>query len=149
MITGVDLVQAQILVAAGEPLPFSQADIGFSGHAVECRINAEDPERFIPQPGTIDAFHAPGGPGVRVDSHIYDSYTIPPNYDSMIGKLICHGTTREQALNRMRVALHEIVLTGVKTNVTLHQRLIEDSGFREGGTNIHYLEKLLGTIQRD
>jgi acetyl-CoA carboxylase biotin carboxylase subunit len=148
MVTGIDLVQAQILVAAGEPLPFAQSDIAFSGHAVECRINAEDPERFIPQPGTIEAFHAPGGPGVRVDSHIYDTYTIPPNYDSMIGKLICHGGTREHALNRMRVALNEIVLTGVKTNVTLHQRLIEDSGFREGGTNIHYLEKLLGSIQR-
>jgi acetyl-CoA carboxylase biotin carboxylase subunit len=148
MVTGIDLVQAQILVAAGEPLPFAQSDIAFSGHAVECRINAEDPERFIPQPGTIEAFHAPGGPGVRVDSHIYDTYTIPPNYDSMIGKLICHGGTREHALNRMRVALNEIVLTGVKTNVTLHQRLIEDSGFREGGTNIQYLEKLLGSIQR-
>jgi len=145
VITGIDLVQAQIRIAAGEPLPFSQDDIVFSGHAVECRVNAEDPERFIPQPGTIDAFHAPGGPGVRVDSHIYDSYTIPPNYDSMIGKLICHGETREQALARMRVALNEIVLTGIRTNIPLHQRLIADSGFREGGTNIHYLEKLLGT----
>jgi len=146
MITGIDLVQAQILIAAGEPLPFSQDDIGFSGHAVECRVNAEDPERLIPQPGTIEAFHAPGGPGVRVDSHIYDSYTIPANYDSMIGKLICHGATRENALNRMRVALNEIVLTGVKTNIPLHQKLIEDSGFREGGTNIHYLEKLLNSM---
>jgi len=146
MITGIDLVQAQILIAAGEPLPFSQDDIGFSGHAVECRVNAEDPERLIPQPGTIEAFHAPGGPGVRVDSHIYDSYTIPANYDSMIGKLICHGATRENALNRMRVALNEIVLTGVKTNIPLHQKLIEDSGFREGGTNIHYLEKLLHSM---
>jgi acetyl-CoA carboxylase biotin carboxylase subunit len=146
MITGIDLVQTQILIAAGEPLPFSQDDIGLSGHAVECRVNAEDPERLIPQPGTIEAFHAPGGPGVRVDSHIYDSYTIPPNYDSMIGKLICHGATREHALNRMRVALNEIVLTGVKTNIPLHQKLIEDSGFREGGTNIHYLEKLLNSM---
>jgi len=145
VITGIDLVQAQIGIAAGEPLPFSQEDISFSGHAVECRVNAEDPERFIPQPGTIDAFHAPGGPGVRVDSHIYDSYTIPPNYDSMIGKLICHGETREQALARMRVALNEIVLTGIRTNIPLHQRLIADSEFGEGGTNIHYLEKLLGT----
>jgi len=143
MITGVDLIQAQITVAAGEPLPFGQEDITIRGHAVECRINAEDPETFIPQPGTIEAFHAPGGPGVRVDSHIYDSYTIPPNYDSMIGKLICHGETREHATARMRVALSELVLTGIKTNIPLHLRLLEDSGFKEGGTNIHYLEKLL------
>ena len=143
MITDVDLVQAQIMIAAGEPLPFSQEDIEFSGHAVECRINAEDPERFMPQPGTIEAFHAPGGPGVRVDSHIYDSYTVPPNYDSMIGKIICRGETRELAIARMRVALNEIVLSGVKTNIPLHQRLLADSGFRAGGTNIHYLEKLL------
>ena len=143
MVTGVDLIQAQIMVAAGEPLPFSQDDITLRGHALECRINAEDPEKFIPQPGTIDAFHAPGGPGVRVDSHIYDSYTIPPNYDSMIGKLICQGVTREHALARMRVALNEMVLTGIKTNIPLHRRLLDDSGFKTGGTNIHYLEKLL------
>ncbi|MDT8450557.1 MAG: acetyl-CoA carboxylase biotin carboxylase subunit [Wenzhouxiangellaceae bacterium] len=143
MVTGIDLIAAQILVAAGEPLPFSQDDVVLRGHAVECRINAEDPDKFIPQPGTIDAFHAPGGPGVRVDSHIYDTYTIPPNYDSMIGKLICHGETRAHAIARMRVALNEIVLTGVKTNIPLHQRLLRDSGFQEGGTNIHYLEKLL------
>ncbi|HKL51623.1 MAG TPA: acetyl-CoA carboxylase biotin carboxylase subunit [Wenzhouxiangellaceae bacterium] len=143
MITGVDLIQAQIMVAAGEPLPFSQEDITIRGHAVECRINAEDPEKFIPQPGTIEAFHAPGGPGVRVDSHIYDSYTIPPNYDSMIGKLICHGETRDHAMARMRVALNELVLTGIKTNIPLHLRLLDDSGFKTGGTNIHYLEKLL------
>ncbi len=149
MITGIDLVQAQIRIAAGQPLPFSQQDVVFRGHALECRVNAEDPERFIPQPGTIEAFHAPGGPGVRVDSHIYDSYTIPPNYDSMIGKLICHGETREHALARMRVALREIVLTGIQTNVPLQQRLIADSGFREGGTNIHYLEKLLGALQTE
>ncbi|MEM1080254.1 MAG: acetyl-CoA carboxylase biotin carboxylase subunit, partial [Pseudomonadota bacterium] len=108
-----------------------------------CRINAEDPDSFIPQPGTVQSFHTPGGPGVRVDSHIYDGYTVPPNYDSMIGKLICLGATRDVALARMRVALAEIVLDGVKTNIPLHQRLIEDPGFREGGTNIHYLEKLL------
>jgi len=143
MITGMDLIQAQVMVAAGEPLPFSQHDISIRGHAVECRINAEDPEKFIPQPGTIEAFHAPGGPGVRVDSHIYDSYTIPPNYDSMIGKLICHGETREHAMARMRVALNELVLTGIKTNIPLHLRLLDDSGFKAGGTNIHYLEKLL------
>ncbi|MBS3746537.1 MAG: acetyl-CoA carboxylase biotin carboxylase subunit [Wenzhouxiangellaceae bacterium] len=143
MITGIDLIQAQILVAAGERLPFRQEDIIVRGHAVECRINAEDPNTFIPQPGTIEAFHAPGGPGVRVDSHIYDSYTIPPNYDSMIGKLICHGETREHAMARMRVALNELVLTGIKTNIPLHLRLLDDSGFKTGGTNIHYLEKLL------
>ena len=146
LITGIDLIQAQIRIAAGQPLPFSQEDVIFRGHAVECRINAEDPDRFIPQPGTIEAFHAPGGPGVRVDSHIYDTYTIPPNYDSMIGKLICHGETRKHALARMRVALREIVLTGIQTNIPLQQRLIADSGFREGGTNIHYLEKLLSSL---
>ncbi len=148
MITGIDLVQAQILVAAGESLPFDQDDIRIRGHAVECRINAEDPEKFIPQPGTVEAFHAPGGPGVRVDSHIYDGYTIPPNYDSMIGKLICHGETREHAIARMRVALQEIVLTGIETNIPLHQKLLLDSGFRAGGTNIHYLEKLLAGLAR-
>ncbi|MBY6204378.1 acetyl-CoA carboxylase biotin carboxylase subunit [Halomonas denitrificans] len=143
MITGIDLIRAQILVAAGEPLPFTQDDIVFTGHAVECRINAEDPVKFLPQPGMIDAFHAPGGPGVRVDSHIYDGYAVPPNYDSMIGKLICHGETRDDAMARMRVALNEAVLTGVKTNIPLHLKLLEDPGFRKGGTNIHYLEKLL------
>ena len=143
MITGIDLIRAQILVAAGEPLPFAQEDIRFTGHAIECRINAEDPEKFLPQPGTIEAFHAPGGPGVRVDSHIYDGYTVPPNYDSMIGKLICHGETRADAMARMRVALNEMVLTGVKTNTPLHLDLLDDSGFKQGGTNIHYLEKLL------
>ncbi len=143
MITGIDLIRAQILIAAGEPLPFTQDDIVFTGHAVECRINAEDPVKFLPQPGMIDAFHAPGGPGVRVDSHIYDGYAVPPNYDSMIGKLICHGETRDDAMARMRVALNEAVLTGVKTNIPLHLRLLDDPGFRKGGTNIHYLEKLL------
>jgi len=147
MITGVDLIQAQISIAAGEPLPFTQQDITLTGHAIECRINAEDPEKFIPQPGTVKAFHTPGGPGVRVDSHLYDGYTIPPNYDSMIGKLICHGQTRELAMARMRVALQEIVLTGIKSNIPLHQKLLEDSGFRTGSTNIHYLEKLLNRIQ--
>ena len=142
-ITGLDLIRAQILAAAGEPLPFAQEDVCIQGHAVECRINAEDPEKFIPQPGTISAFHAPGGPGVRVDSHIYDGYKVPPNYDSMIGKLITFGETRDAAIERMRVALDEIVLRGVVTNIPLHQRLMEDPGFREGGTNIHYLEKLL------
>jgi len=148
MITDVDLIAAQIRIAAGQPLPIAQSDIVLRGHAVECRINAEDPERFLPQPGTIEGFHAPGGPGVRVDSHIYDGYSVPPNYDSMIGKLICHGETRAHALARMNVALNEIVLNGVKTNIPLHQKLINDSGFRAGGTNIHYLEKLLGAAMK-
>ncbi len=142
-VTGLDLIRAQILAAAGEPLPFRQEDVHIQGHAIECRINAEDPETFIPQPGRIDAFHAPGGPGIRVDSHIYDGYSVPPNYDSMIGKLIAHGEDRETAIARMRVALDEMVLRGVKNNIPLHQRLLKDSGFVEGGTNIHYLEKLL------
>jgi acetyl-CoA carboxylase biotin carboxylase subunit len=142
-VTGLDLIRAQILAAAGEALPFSQEDVQIQGHAIECRINAEDPEKFIPQPGTIEAFHAPGGPGIRVDSHIYDGYKVPPNYDSMIGKLIAYGETREVAIERMRVALDEIVLKGVVSNIPLHQKLMRDSGFREGGTNIHYLEKLL------
>jgi acetyl-CoA carboxylase biotin carboxylase subunit len=142
-VTGLDLIRAQILAAAGEVLPFGQEDVRIQGHAIECRINAEDPEKFVPQPGTISAFHAPGGPGIRVDSHIYDGYKVPPNYDSMIGKLVAHGETREAAIERMRVALDEIVLRGVVTNIPLHQRLMKDSGFREGGTNIHYLEKLL------
>jgi len=142
-VTGLDLIRAQILAAAGEPLPFRQEDVHIQGHAIECRINAEDPETFIPQPGRIDAFHAPGGPGIRVDSHIYDGYSVPPNYDSMIGKLIAHGENRETAIARMRVALDEMVLRGVKNNIPLHQRLLKDSGFVAGGTNIHYLEKLL------
>lgn len=142
-ITGIDLVRAQIEIASGTPLAFRQDDIQFSGHALECRINAEDPERFLPQPGTITAFHAPGGPGIRVDSHVYDGYTVPPNYDSMIGKLIAHGPSRKQAMTRMRVALDEMVLKGLVTNVGLHQRLIRDEGFKAGQTNIHYLEQQL------
>jgi len=142
-ITGLDLIRAQILAAAGQRLPFEQSDVMLMGHAIECRINAEDPEKFIPQPGQVDSFHAPGGPGIRVDSHIYDGYRIPPNYDSMIGKLIAHGETREAAIARMRVALDEMVLGGVVNNIPLHQRLLRDSGFVEGGTNIHYLEQLL------
>src|SRR5690625_3702624 len=145
-ITGMDLVRAQIQIAAGEPLPFSQKDIRFSGHSIECRINAEDPETFIPQPGVITGFHAPGGPGVRVDSHIYDGYRVPPNYDSMIGKLISYGENREVAIARMRGALEEIVLEGIATNIPLHRRLIRDGGFVRGGTNIHYLEKLLKAL---
>src|SRR6476659_2720786 len=143
MITGVDLVREQLLIAAGHTLSLKQSDIVFEGHAIECRINAEDPETFMPSPGLIQHFHAPGGPGVRVDSHIYEGYRVPPNYDSMIGKLIVHGATRDQAIARMRVALSELVVDGIKTNVPLQQRILADGGFQHGGQNIHYLEKRL------
>ena len=142
-ITGVDLIREQIRVAAGERLAIRQEDIHIRGHAVECRINAEDPETFMPCPGTIDGFHTPGGPGIRVDSHIYDGYRVPPNYDSMIAKVIAMGQDREMAIARMRVALEEMVLGGIKTNIALHQWLLQDPGFLEGGFNIHYLEKRL------
>ena len=142
-ITGVDLIAEQIRVATGEKLNYSQDDIRINGHAIECRINAEDPATFMPSPGRIDTMHTPGGPGIRVDSHIYDGYSVPPNYDSMIGKLIAHGKDRETARARMRVALDEMVIHGIKTNVPLQQRLISDPGFAAGGQNIHYLEKLL------
>lgn len=142
-ITGVDLIREQILVAAGKKLGYRQEDIQIRGHAIECRINAEDPETFMPSPGTIDGFHTPGGPGIRVDSHIYDGYRVPPNYDSMIAKVIAHGQDRESAIARMRVALDEMVLNGIKTNIPLHQWLLSDPGFLEGGFNIHYLEKRL------
>jgi len=141
MITGVDLVREQILVAAGEPLSYAQSDIEFNGHAMECRINAEDPDSFLPSPGTIEAFHSPGGPGIRVDTHIYDGYKVPPNYDSMIGKLISHASNRDDAIGRLRGALDEMVLRGVKSNVPLHQWVLRDHGFIAGGFNIHYLEK--------
>ncbi len=144
MISGVDLVREQIRIAAGEPLALRQEDVVLRGHALECRINAEDPETFMPSPGTITAYHAPGGLGVRIDSHIYSGYTVPPYYDSMIGKLITFGPTRESALARMRTALEEMVVEGIRTNIPLHQRLCEDQAFIEGGTNIHYLEKKLG-----
>ncbi|MBS0199345.1 MAG: acetyl-CoA carboxylase biotin carboxylase subunit, partial [Proteobacteria bacterium] len=143
MVTGVDIVQMQILVAAGEKLPFTQRAVQMRGHAIECRINAEDPESFLPSPGLIQHFHAPGGPGVRVDSHIYEGYRVPPNYDSMIGKLIVHGPDRETAIARMRVALSEMVVDGIKTNIPLQQRIMRDVGFQNGGQNIHYLEKRL------
>lgn len=142
-ITGVDLIREQILIAAGEILSYKQGDIHIRGHAIECRINAEDPETFMPCPGIIEGFHAPGGPGIRVDSHIYDGYRVPPNYDSMIGKIIAHGETRDVAVARMRVALDEMVLNGIKTNVPLHKWLLWDPGFIKGGFNIHYLEKRL------
>jgi len=142
-ITGVDIVQEQIRVAAGEKLRFRQKDISFKGHAIECRINAEDPFTFVPSPGKISFWHPPGGPGIRVDSHVYDGYTVPPHYDSMIGKLIAYGDTREQAIRRMRIALSEMSVEGIKTNIALHQELMMDANFVAGGTSIHYLEHKL------
>ncbi len=144
MITGIDIVKEQLRIAAGEGLSFKQSDIRWTGHAVECRINAEDPKNFLPSPGTITQYHAPGGPGIRVDTHIYNGYKVPPYYDSMIAKLIAHSDTRESALARMRGALSEIVIDGIKTNIALHQDICSDPAFMAGGTNIHYLEKKLG-----
>ena len=143
LITGIDIVQAQIRIAAGEKLWFRQRDIEFRGHAIECRINAEDPFKFTPSPGRITNWHTPGGPGIRVDSHVYNGYTVPPHYDSMIGKLIAYGDTREQAIRRMRIALSEMMVEGIKTNIPLHQTLMLDPRFIEGGTSIHYLEHKL------
>ncbi|NMG36172.1 acetyl-CoA carboxylase biotin carboxylase subunit [Azoarcus sp. TTM-91] len=143
MITGIDIVQTQIRVAAGEKLWFKQRDLEFRGHAIECRVNAEDPFKFTPSPGKITNWHTPGGPGVRVDSHVYNGYTVPPHYDSMIGKLITYGDTREQAIRRMRIALSEMAVGGIKTNIPLHQELMLDARFIEGGTSIHYLEHKL------
>ena len=141
MVTGIDLVKAQILVAGGEPLKLRQSDIVMRGHAVECRINAEDPRTFMPSPGRVAMFHPPGGPGIRLDSHLYSGYTVPPYYDSLIGKLIAHGEDRETAIARMRTALSEIIIDGIKTNIELHEGLCRDSAFLAGGTSIHYLEK--------
>ena len=141
LITGVDLVREQLLIAGGEKLSLRQEDIVITGHAIECRINAEDPDTFMPCPGTVKRFEAPGGPGVRVDTHLYDGYKIPPNYDSMIGKLIVHGPDRETAIARMRLALAETVIEGVKCNIPLQQRIMADAGFQHGGQNNHYLEK--------
>jgi len=149
LITGVDLVAEQIRVAAGERLAYTQEDIVIRGHAIECRINAEDPETFMPCPGTVEGFHAPGGPGIRVDSHIYDSYKVPPDYDSMIGKVIAYGEDRSTAIARMRMALDEMVLNGIKTNIPLHKWLLLDPGFLKGGFNIHYLEKRLANRAAD
>ena len=143
MITGIDLVKEQIQVAAGHRLSYTQDDILIRGHAIECRINAENPETFMPCPGTVEGFHAPGGPGIRVESHIYDSYQVPPHYDSMIGKVIAHGEDRNMAIARMRMALDEMVLNGIQTNIPLHRWLLLDPGFLRGGFNIHYLEKRL------
>jgi acetyl-CoA carboxylase biotin carboxylase subunit len=144
MITGIDLVRQQLNVAAGEKLRIRQEDVRMYGHAIECRINAEDPRTFMPSPGLITLVHAPGGPGIRMDSHIYSGYRVPPFYDSMIGKLIAHGADRNAAFGRMRNALTEIVIEGIKTNVPLHQEIFQHAAFQAGGTDIHYLEKRLG-----
>jgi acetyl-CoA carboxylase biotin carboxylase subunit len=146
LVTGIDIVQAQIRVATGEKLRFSQRDIVLRGHAIECRINAEDPFKFTPSPGLITNWHAPGGPGVRVDSHVYSGYRVPPHYDSMIGKIIAHGDTREQAIRRMRIALSEMDVTGIKTNIPLHQELMVDTRFIEGKFSIHSLEERLDDL---
>jgi acetyl-CoA carboxylase, biotin carboxylase subunit len=143
MITGIDIVKTQILVAAGEKLPFRQKDIHFHGHAIECRINAEHPFKFTPSPGRITSWHVPGGPGIRVDSHVYHGYFVPPYYDSLIAKVIAYGDTREQAIARMRIALSEMIVEGIQTNLPLHQELMLDTSFMRGGTSIHYLEEKL------
>ncbi|MDR0529334.1 MAG: acetyl-CoA carboxylase biotin carboxylase subunit [Zoogloeaceae bacterium] len=150
-ITGIDIVQAQIRIAAGEKLWFKQRDIQFRGHAIECRINAEDPYTFVPFPGKITVYHPPGGPGIRVDSHIYQGYTVPSHYDSMIAKVIAYGDTRDQAIRRMRIALSEMGVEGIKTNIPLHQELMQDARYMKGGTSIHYLEQRLsdrGEVQQ-
>lgn len=144
MVTGIDIVKEMLSIAAGNKLSFTQDDVVIRGHALECRINAEDPSTFMPSPGKVKHFHAPGGNGVRVDSHLYSGYSVPPNYDSLIGKLITYGATRDEAMARMRNALEEIVVDGIKTNIPLHRDLVRDKGFCKGGVNIHYLEKKLG-----
>jgi acetyl-CoA carboxylase biotin carboxylase subunit len=148
MITGVDIVQEQIHIAAGEKLRMRQKDIVLRGHAIECRINAEDPYRFTPSPGKITSYHPPGGPGIRVDSHIYQGYSVPPNYDSMVGKVIAYGASREQAIARMRIALSEMVVEGIQTNIPLHRDLLNDTRFVRGGVSIHYLEQKLAQEQK-
>jgi len=145
MITGVDIVKEQLLIAGGAPLSYAQEDIHFRGHAFECRINAEDPVTFMPSPGKIKMFHAPGGNGVRVDSHLYSGYSVPPHYDSLIAKLICHANTRETALKRTQIALDEMLIDGIRCNIPLHQNLVRDAEFQKGCVNIHYLEKKLGS----
>ncbi|KFI23230.1 acetyl-CoA carboxylase biotin carboxylase subunit [Nitrosococcus oceani] len=144
MITGIDIVKEQLRIAAGEKLSYRQEDIMIHGHAIECRINAEDPTNFMPSPGTVTRYHTPGGPGVRIDSHLYAGYTVPPHYDSLIGKLITHGETREAAIARMQIALTELVIDGIKSNAPLHQKILDNTHFRAGGANIHYLERMLG-----
>ena len=144
MVTGIDIIREQISIAAGYPLSFSQGDIVLNGHAIECRINAENPNTFLPSPGTINRYHQPGGPGVRVDSHIYSGYTVPPHYDSMIAKFITHGSSRVEALKRMEIALSESLIDGIQTNIPLQQDIVTDPSFLEGPVSIHYLEKKLG-----
>ena len=144
MITGVDIIKEQLYIASGEKLRLKQSEIEISGHAIECRINAEDAKTFMPSPGKIERYHPPGGPGIRMDTHIYGGYTVPPHYDSMIGKLIAYGCNRDVAIARMQGALSEIDITGIKTNIELHREIMADSAFQAGGTNIHYLEKKLG-----
>jgi acetyl-CoA carboxylase, biotin carboxylase subunit len=148
MVTGLDIVKQQIRIAAGEKLGLRQRDIQFRGHAIECRINAEDPFNLMPSPGRITAFHTPGGPGIRVDTHVYQNYTVPPYYDSLIGKVIAFGDTREQAIARMRIALSEMIVEGIKTNIPLHQELLTDAAFLRGGTPIHYLEAKLAALRK-
>ncbi|NBW25818.1 MAG: acetyl-CoA carboxylase biotin carboxylase subunit [Betaproteobacteria bacterium] len=148
MVTGIDIVKTQIMVAADMKLPFTQRQIEIRGHAIECRINAEDPYNFMPSPGRVTTWHTPGGPGVRVDSHVYANYFVPPYYDSMVGKLITYGDTREQAMARMRCALLEMAVEGIKTNIPLHRELLNDAKFMAGGTNIHYLEHWLEQHKR-
>ena len=144
MITGIDIVKEQLRIASGEKLKISQGDVEIKGHAIECRMNAEDPKTFMPSPGDIKLWHMPGGPGIRIDSHIYSGYRVPPYYDSMIGKIISFGNNRQSAMTRMENALKEIVVEGIKTNIPLHQEILQHSAFKSGGTNIHYLEKRLG-----
>ena len=144
MVTGVDIVKEMLSIAAGNKLSIKQEDVVVRGHALECRVNAEDPKTFMPCPGKVKHFHAPGGNGIRVDSHLYSGYAVPPNYDSLIGKVIAYGNSRDEALARMRNALDEIVVDGIKTNIPLHRDLVRDEGFCKGGVNIHYLEKKLG-----
>ncbi len=144
MITGIDIIKEQLRIAGGDPLSFSQDDVQFRGHAIECRINAEDPKTFMPSPGKVSIFHVPGGPGIRVDSHVYSGYTIPPFYDSLIGKLIAYGEDRDTAIIRMKNALDEMIVDGIKTNIELHRQIMQDTKFQQGGANIHYLEKKLG-----
>tara|TARA_R110002073_G_scaffold306964_1_gene476393 strand:- start:269 stop:811 length:543 start_codon:yes stop_codon:yes gene_type:complete len=144
MVTGVDIVKEQLRIAGGAPLSYKQEDIVIRGHAFECRINAEDPATFMPSPGKVKMFHAPGGNGVRVDSHLYSGYTVPPHYDSLIAKLICHANSRETALKRTQIALDEMLIDGIKSNIPLHQDLVRDAEFQKGCVNIHYLEKKLG-----
>jgi len=143
LVTGIDIVQEQIRIAAGEKLSVRQREVTVRGHAIECRINAEDPFKFTPSPGRITSYHPPGGPGIRVDSHVYHGYTVPPHYDSMVGKVIAYGATRDQAIRRMRIALSEMVVEGIQTNIPLHQELLTDARFVRGGTSIHYLEQKL------